>query len=59
MGDSRAAFDLKECVLAFIYIMYLQACARNESICFDKECISFFPLECYGSGFYFRERERL
>lgn len=42
--DSQAAFDLKECVLAFIYNMYLQACASNELMCFDKECISVFIL---------------
>lgn len=42
--DSQAAFDLKKCMLAFIYNMYIQACASNELICFDKECISFLIL---------------
>lgn len=42
--DSQAAFDLKECVLAFIYNMYIQACATHELICFDKKCIFFIFL---------------
>lgn len=58
--DSQAAFDLKKGMLAFVYNMYIQACASTELICFDREYISFFhPLESHGSGFHFKERERL
>lgn len=35
--DSQAAFDLKKGMLAFIYNMYIQACASNELICFDRK----------------------
>lgn len=57
--DSQAAFDSKECVLAFIYNMYIQAYASHELISFDKEWIFCNLLECYGSGFYFKEKGRL
>ena len=57
--DSQAAFDLKKGRLAFVYNTYIQACASNELICFDRKYIFFHPLESYGSGFYFKERERL
>lgn len=57
--DSQAAFDLKKGMLAFIYNMYIQACASNESICFDRKYIFFYLLESYGSGFHFKDRERL
>lgn len=58
--DSQAAFDLNKGMLAFVYNMYIQACASNGLICFVREYISFFhPLESYGSGFYFKEWERL
>lgn len=63
--DSQAAFDLKKGMLAFVYNMYIQACASNGLICFDREYIScffsffFHPLESYGTSFHFKERERL
>lgn len=31
--DSQAAFDLKKGVLAFVYNMYIKACASNDLIC--------------------------
>lgn len=40
--DSQAAFDLKKGMLAFVYNMYIQACASNELICFVREYIFFF-----------------
>lgn len=40
--DSQAAFDLKKGMLAFVYNMYIQACASNGLICFDREYISCF-----------------
>lgn len=58
--DSQAAFDLKKGMLAFVYNMYIKACASNDLICLIGNTSLFsHPLECCGSGFHFKERERL
>lgn len=63
--DSQAAFDLKKGMLAFVYNMYIQACASNVLnwyVLIGTTSLSLFffnPLKSYGSGFRFKEKERL
>lgn len=59
--DSQAAFDLKKGMLAFVYNMYIQACASNVLnwyvlIGTTSLCFFFYPLKSYGSGFCFKEK---
>ena len=61
--DSQAAFDLKKGMLAFVYNMYIQACASNVLNWYvligNTSLVFIHPLKNYGSGYHFKERERL
>lgn len=53
--DSQAAFDLKKGMLAFVYNMYIQACASNGLICFDRKYIFFILLRVMDLVFILRK----
>lgn len=60
--DSQAAFDLKKGMLAFVYNMYIQACASNVFnwyVLIGNTSLVFILLNNYGSGYHFKERETL
>lgn len=44
--DSQAAFDLKKGMLAFVYNMYIKACASNDLICLIGNTSFSFILLC-------------
>lgn len=59
--DSQAAFDSEKGMLAFVYNIYIQACATNVLnwyVLIENTSLDFFhPLESYESGFYFKEKD--